>query len=342
MMTVRGGLALYRSLQPPESFAEKVEQRDVFVPVEGLGDLPMTLYTPLGEEPSTSLLLIHGGTPLGRSDPRLRSLACALALAGMTVACPQLDALAAFTVEPADIDRLVAACTDLARQPGTEQLAMVGISLGGSYGVIAAGRPELAGRLSTMITFGAAADLDTSVIEWLAEPDHDREEALAARRTLILANLHNLVPLDDVDTVNLAILAASEASPGAAATEPSTLALSDAGRLVLAVARDPAAADGDTVRRVFEPLLPQLRALSPASAALPSDLTIYLAHAVADPLVPVEQLSQLAYLLDEAGASVHLEVTEIFTHVDSVSDPNWFAALPLARFFGRFLDEADG
>lgn len=338
--TVRGGRVLLRSLQPIDSFADQVTQRETLVVVDGLADVPMTLYSPTGDDPEIALVLVHGATPQGRNDKRLRSLACALALSGATVACPQLDSLAAFAVDSGDIDRLVAATLHVARQNGDTPVGLVGISIGGSYALVAAGRPELAGQLGALLTFGAAADVSTSVVDWLAEPGADRESALRGRRDLLLANLASLVPADDVQSLRQALLA-----PGpdlALAQNLSVQELGPTSRTALAMGRDPAVADGATVRAVFAPLLPVMESVSPVGAVLPRDVPVFLSHAIADPLVPLAHLSQLAFLLDEAGADVQLEVTDVFSHVDAVSDPSWVSALPLARFIGHFLDAADG
>jgi len=336
--TVRGGRVLIRSLQPVDAFADRVTQREILVELDGLADVPMTLYTPTGSEPETALVLVHGATPQGRHDSRLRSLACALALSGATVACPQLDSLAAFSVDARDIDRLVAATLQVARQHGAGPVGLVGISIGGSYALVAAGRPELAGQLSALLTFGAAADVSTSVVDWLAEPGANREPALQGRRDLLLANLSILVPADDVQALRQALRA-----PGPAlAQDLPVQALGPASRTALAMGRDPDLADGATVRAVFAPLIPVMEAVSPAGALLPGDVPVFLSHAIADPLVPLSHLSQLAFLLDEAGADVQLEVTDVFSHVDAVSDPSWLSALPLARFVGHFLDAAGG
>jgi len=336
LRTVRGGRALFDALQPVSNFATSVQQREVSVPVPGRPDIAMTLYTPVRDSSPATIVLVHGATAQGRLDSRLQSLACGLARAGFVVACPQLDALAAYSVEVDDIDQIVAATLSAAAETGAAQVALMGISIGGSYAIVAAGRPQLEGRLAALCTFGAAADLGASVVDWLAEPSLSPELALQGRVDLLSSNLPTLVPADELDRVRLALVKILAGNDPAQSLE-----FSDTSQRLLALARNPALADASSVRAVFAPLVSALTAVSPSTCPLPAHTTVFLAHAIADPLVPVAHLSRLTLLLENAGAPVSFQVTDIFDHVNAVTQPGWLDALPMAEFFGRFLDAAD-
>ena len=120
-----------------------------------LGGVTGDLYASLGADPG--VVLLHGAAPKGKDDPRLVRLARALARAGRTVFVPALR-LADKEFTTADIDTIVAAISELAGHTGG-RVVVLGISYGGSFGLIAAADPRVAAKVDLVATFGAYFDL---------------------------------------------------------------------------------------------------------------------------------------------------------------------------------------
>jgi len=123
---------------------------------------PPDLWHPGGRlhGPWPGLVLVHGLTPDGKHDLRLRATAALLARAGFAVAVPELPALKAQRLRPDDaavirdtIDRL-AASPSVHRGPVT----MLAVSVGLGPAALALGEPPLAARVGLVVALGGYAD----------------------------------------------------------------------------------------------------------------------------------------------------------------------------------------
>jgi alpha-beta hydrolase superfamily lysophospholipase len=136
----------------PRPFAANVHRIEIDLSaVEG------DLYDPGVRAPA--VLLIPGATERGRDDPRVVRLARALARAERVVFVPELTLYEQRLVE-GDVESIVVAADALATDERTTgSVAMLGISYGGSLGLLAAADDRLDGRLDQVATFGAYFDL---------------------------------------------------------------------------------------------------------------------------------------------------------------------------------------
>ena len=110
---------------------------------------------------------------------------------------PDLANLRRYRVDSADPDRIAALAVRLG---GDGPLSLAGISIGGSYALVAAARPELAGRLECVFAFGAYADLEQVLRGWMLEPRAARElydPLVEGRRLVMRGNVDRLVPRAD-------------------------------------------------------------------------------------------------------------------------------------------------
>jgi pimeloyl-ACP methyl ester carboxylesterase len=137
----------------PRPFAADVTRAEV-----NLSGVEGDLYDPGIRAPA--VILIPGAAERGRDDPRVIRLARAIARAERVVFVPEL-ALYEQRLEEADIEAIVAAARNLGRDYGSA--ALLGISYGGSLGLLAAANEGLDG-LELVATFGAYFDL-TGVIQ---------------------------------------------------------------------------------------------------------------------------------------------------------------------------------
>jgi pimeloyl-ACP methyl ester carboxylesterase len=163
----------------PRPFAKRVTQSRVQL-TEGVeGDLydPGVLAPPL--------LLVPGGAPRGAEDPAMIRLARSFAGARRRVFVPDL-ALSRQTFEWSDIEALRASVLALRGSSGEPRsVGMVGLSYGGSFGLIAAEDPDVAAALSFVAVFGSYVRLmnviqgittganlvDGRVVAWQAAPE---------------------------------------------------------------------------------------------------------------------------------------------------------------------------
>ena len=163
----------------PRPFAKRVTQTRARLADGVEGDL----YDP--GVPAPALLLVPGGAPNGSADPAMIRLARSFAAARRLVFVPEL-ALSRQTFAWSDIEALRAAVLALrasAAQPSS--VGMVGLSYGGSFGLIAAEDPDVAAALSFVAVFGSyvrlmnviqgittgATMVDGKMVPWQAAPE---------------------------------------------------------------------------------------------------------------------------------------------------------------------------
>jgi hypothetical protein len=257
--------------------------------------------------PAPPILLLPGAAPQGRDDPRVVRLAGSLARAGRVVFVPELELYDQRFTER-DLDRIARAVVGLDEHPATlGGVQMLGISYGGSFGMVAAGDPRVRGRLIQVAVFGAywdlvgviqAATTGVSLVEgrryrWAADP---RAEEILHRVAL------RLVPRRTRPDLRAALEGAggTRSLPSDARALHALLVNTDPARTFdLATRLDP----GD--RGV-------LRRFSPASAEGRIEAPVVAMHSVDDPAVPFGE----AVRLTEAAPATRLVVVRLFRHVD--------------------------
>src|SRR5687767_11960223 len=160
--TVRAASLLQDALEPPQTFATEVAESEEIVPTRE-GGVRLRIVRPARTaEPLPAFLLCHGAHEDGAEQPQLVALARALAVHGAMAAVVDLPPLRQFRMDTEDprriagVARWLAARTDLVRDG---RVALLGISVGGAYALIAAGDPDLAGRVSCVVAFGAYPDI---------------------------------------------------------------------------------------------------------------------------------------------------------------------------------------
>ncbi len=109
-------------------------------------------YRPGGLAAGMPLVLVHGLTPAGKDDPRLRRAARLLARAGFDVVVPTIPGLTRGRLRPDDARPVVAALT-LRSEPAR----LVSVSVGAAPAFLAAGDPAVDGRVRTLLALGPHA-----------------------------------------------------------------------------------------------------------------------------------------------------------------------------------------
>ena len=275
--------------------------------------LPLDLYTGSGLRRPPGLVLVHGLSPEGKDDPRLRDAARLLARAGWAVAVPSLEGLTVLRLRPEDA-AAVSAGVEALRAAGYRRVAVLGVSLGAGPALLAACDPTLAPRLSAILALGGYA----SAVELL-------------RYTLTGAYAFGNVAGRATGVLEPAIAQFARANPEL---------LDEAGRRLLDN-RDPAEVD-ERVRALPPSTRTLLEALSPARTIGGLRAPLFLIHGRQDPAVPFTESLRLDAAAREAGRPVRTAIVGAVGHVEADLRTGLADLLRLWTAFYAFRRTAEG
>jgi len=343
--TIRAGMMVRDAFKPAAELAPLVTESRMVVRAAGQ-DVPVRIYRPVEEEgPLPCVVLIHGAVTGGAGDSRMVALARAMAIRGGTIATPDLASLRRFRLDPNDPARVAAVARVLSGRGdlvADGRVAVMGISVGGSYGLLAALDPRLEGHVSTILAFGAYADLDRLLRRWMINPAPDVPDLLDpqtyGRRLVLRGNLEVLVPADEAEAVGNVI----DGLLGHRQRIDAPEGLSAASDRVVAVAISEGPVDPDVVAEILAPLEMDVAALSPVRRERVPRVPVYLLHGEDDPVVPVADLAGLAEFLRLHGVRVLTHRTDLFSHVGRAEGdtPSLFRAWPLLSFIADAMSDA--
>jgi fermentation-respiration switch protein FrsA (DUF1100 family) len=250
------------------------------------------------------LVLVHGLSPEGKDDARLREAAALLARGGWAVAVPTVDGLTVLRLRPDDA-AAVSATVRALRAAGYPRVALLGVSLGAGPALLAATDPAVGGRVSAVLALGGYA----SAVELL-------------RYTLTGAYAFaDLAGRGPVQEAAIAQFARANAE------------LVDAAGRRLVDSRDPAAFD-----RLVDALPPSTRALldalSPGRALGGLRAPLFLIHGRQDPAVPFTESLRLQAAARAAGRPVRAAIVGAVGHVEAGRRAGGLA--DLARLWATF------
>jgi len=251
------------------------------------GPVAIDLYvTPALRRPP-GLVLVHGLSPAGKDDARLREAAVLLARSGWAVAVPTVDGLTVLRLRPDDAAAVSASVRAL-RAAGYPHVAVLGVSLGAGPALLAAADPAVAGSVSAVLALGGYA----RTVELL-------------RYTLTgayaLGDLSGRAPVQEAAIAQFARANAE---------------LVDAAGARLVDNRDPAAFDRlvDALPRSTRELL---EALSPDRALAGLRAPLFLIHGRRDPAVPFTESLRLQAAARAAGRPVRAAIVGAVGHVEA-------------------------
>ena len=324
------------------------------------GQLRARLYEP-GRGHQRAALLVSGLHPAGIDEPRLVALARELAASGLAVVTPDIPELSRFDITPAITTSIVASGVWLADASGLapdHRAALMGVSFSGGLAVVAAGRPELRGRVAYVFSFGGHDDLPR-VLRYLCSgqepapparggdlrsgpaPPHDYGVAV-----ILLGLADRVVPPNQVEPLRTAVRRFLWAShldrvdPLQAKREfealrelARSMPEPSATLLGLVNARD--------VASLGPRLLPYIDQygdagmLSPSRASKPS-APVFLLHGTDDNVVPAAESVFLARDLD-GHAPVRLLLSDLISHAEADRPMKVRDVVALANFWGDLL-----
>ena len=123
--------------------------------------VPTTVYRPGGGSRWPALVFLNGVTARGRHHPDVERLARALARIGFLVLVPDPPGLARGEVTEQTLAATVAVVRAAADRPDARggRVGLVGVSVGGSLGLLAAEEPSLAERVTVVAGIAPYSDL---------------------------------------------------------------------------------------------------------------------------------------------------------------------------------------
>ena len=127
--------------------------------------VPVELTRPRRGGPWPAWVFVTGAHPERRNEPVVQRLARALARSGYVCLVPDLPGLGEGQVTQRTLDAAVAVIESAASRNDVRdgRVALCGASTGASIALLAAARPELAGRISTVAAVTPYADLEQIV-----------------------------------------------------------------------------------------------------------------------------------------------------------------------------------
>ena len=143
--------------------------------------VPVQVFRPPDVEPRPAWIFVNGAHPERRREPIVMRLANGLARAGFVVFVPDIPGLGEGTVTARTLEATHAVTGTACDRPDIEggRVALVGASTGAGLALIAAGRPELADRISVVAAVAPFADLRKLVC--LTTTNHYEENGRFAR-----------------------------------------------------------------------------------------------------------------------------------------------------------------
>ena len=127
--------------------------------------VPVEIVRPGRGGPRPAFLFVNGAHPLRREEPVVQRLSRGLARAGFIAIVPDLPGLGEGAITTKLPEALAAVMRHAIDLPDVRvgRLALVGASTGASLAVIAAARPEFAGRISLVAAVAPFANLDKMI-----------------------------------------------------------------------------------------------------------------------------------------------------------------------------------
>lgn len=300
-------------------------------------------YRPISASAPPHVLLLHGVHALGIDEPRLITLARALASTGMDVLTPELTTLTRYDVSQTVVSDISAIAQSWAREQRTQRVGVIGISFAGGLSLMAAAAQSGRAPIGFVLSIGAHEDL-TRVCDFyagrsVAGPDGEGTSVAPhpyGPRVLLRGALPRLFSPLDLPLATQVLDTYLHDRPKSA-RELAT-GLSPEGREVARVLLDqrPSATLSRWLIEECEARRPQLLAASPAGHLSGLLVPVLLLHGTDDPVVPSIETRHLARDLPP-GLLRDVLVTDLLRHAELKEQPQPGQIYRFARFIGRLL-----
>lgn len=274
------------------------------------------LYRPAGSGRRAGVVLFLGAAQAGPDDPRVDRLADGLARSGFITLMCWSDAMRDGTIEPDDLDLLVAAFEHLSRRPEVDpaRTGFASFCVGASYALVAAARPSIAERVSFVAAFGpfyAGRDMlramatnqafsEGSSREWRVAWQKHTDSRFQYERVLLDA-------LEDEAERGRVADAFQQAAPEPEGLSPAASAVY---RLLPGAPFD---GSERLIEQLPSPLLARMDRVSPRGQLDGLRAEVLVIHSTGDELIPVEESRRLVDALRTRAPTTYSELT-MFEH----------------------------
>ncbi|ADO72718.1 hypothetical protein [Stigmatella aurantiaca] len=331
---------------------QPVEVSSLQVPTR-YGPLRARLYWPQ-EHRGHTVVLTSGVHADGIDEPRLVTLARALATEGLPVLTPEPVDLLRYEITPRLTDMLEDAAVWTTQQPSLApdgKVNLFGISFSGGLSIVAAGRPRLKDKVVATLSLGGHGDL-SRVLAFLCtgvKPDGQRLKPHDYGVVILLLNVAGqLVPPEQVEPLREAIrtfLRASHLTLTDARRAEETF---EEARRMQARMPEPSArlmgyVNTRDVAALGPLLLPHVQSfaadpsVSPERSPAPPS-PVYLLHGADDTVIPAIESALLRQAL-EPHTEVHRLATPLITHAEFDRGAGMMDVWSLITFWSRLLAE---
>jgi acetyl esterase/lipase len=272
------------------------------------------------------MVLVLGVNNVGRSYPAVVRFADAMARSGVAVLVPDSAALLAGSLTPDETAGVVDAFRLLATRPEVDpqRVGLVGLSVGGSLALLAAGDPRIASQVRWVDAFGAYADAG----EYLAEVAAQQQtidgrvvpwDASGLTRQTFSRLVEKLIP-DAADRASVGAAIQAFITGGRLPTLDPAFAASLSSPEARAIYALLTAGSLDSARAVVAalptPVRDLLGALSPIRHLEAIRADVFLMYDTADSYVPYGQSLELAAGLRPLGRLARSSEFRLFDHVE--------------------------
>lgn len=299
-----------------------------------IAGVPSTVARPGGDGPWPTILLLNGATEAGRRDADVVRVALGLARVGYLVAIPDTPSLLAGDATVDVLDRTLAVAGALVgrRETRDGRLGIVGLGLGGTFGLLVAEDRQLAPRISTVVAITPITDLVE--LGRLATTGYTRIRAGYAKRAVpkelrssVIDAIVATLPDDRASRLLRQALANAGNDPlDALGQVPIELLDADTAAVVELLRND----DPRRYDALYAALPLEIRStverLSPIEGAARLQAPVEIAASEDDPYVPIAQ----ARAMERASQAVRVTVADAFSSTGgapSLDDAGAFFAI---------------
>ncbi|HEY3769364.1 MAG TPA: alpha/beta hydrolase [Candidatus Angelobacter sp.] len=307
------------------------------------GPLRYRLYIPQDVKNPGGVLLLHGVHHLGIEDPRMWSLARALASAGVLVMTPELKDLTDYRVTPQTIDVIGDSATVLSTRMN-RTVGMIGLSFAGGLSLIAATKPEYAPKIGFVLAIGSHDDMSRVArffaANVIAKPD-SAETPFQAHEygvlVLAYAHLEDFFSPQDVPIAHEILRQRLWELPDA---DKNAAALSPAGRTELDELLHHRDLLRDALLQEIKLHKDEMDSVSPHSRISSLQTPVYLLHGAGDTIIPASETLWLAKDLPAQSVKAEL-ISPALVHVNMEDKVTWQQQWEMMDFMAQILDAAD-
>lgn len=307
------------------------------------GPLRYRLYIPQDIKNPAGVVLLHGVHHLGIEDPRLWSLARAMAGAGVLVMTPELQDLADYHVTTRTIDVIGDSSVVLSTRLH-QSVGLIGLSFAGGLALLAADRKDYAQNIGFVVAIGAHDDMERVArfftTNMIALPD-GTESSLTAHEygVLVLAysHLEDFFSPKDIPAAREALRQHLWDLPTA---EKAATALTPGGQKELDGLLHHRDLLRDDFRKEISVHKDELDAVSPHGHLADLRVPVFLLHGAGDTVIPASETLWLEKDVPPEDLKAVL-VSQALVHVDMDAKVTWQEEWQLVEFMSQVLSAAD-